>query len=101
MFADKGSVRVKHFIRCYFRDVGRATVPAKSGRHGGRPYVRIWRLFLSSIRLDSHGGWLKSSSSSYSCSSSILRQLKSFEYEHEDEDEDEDEDETEDVLVRN
>jgi len=27
-----------HEFRCYFRDVGRATVPAKTGRHGGRPY---------------------------------------------------------------
>jgi len=32
-------------------DAGRATVPAKTGRHGGRPYVIIWTKFLSSIRL--------------------------------------------------
>ena len=27
-----------HEFQCYFREVGRATVPANTGRHGGRPY---------------------------------------------------------------
>ena len=27
-----------HEIRCHFREVGRATVPADIGQHGGRPY---------------------------------------------------------------
>ena len=28
-------------FRCHFREVGRATVPADTGRHGGRPYSKI------------------------------------------------------------
>jgi len=47
---------------CY-KNVGRATVPAKTGRHGlrraqscrGRPYVAIGTMFLPSIRLDTGG----------------------------------------------
>ncbi len=35
-----------HESRCHFREVGRATVPADTGRHGGRPYVSTRLKFL-------------------------------------------------------
>jgi hypothetical protein len=44
-------VRVKLLeFRCHFREVGRATVPANTGRHGGQPYFCQMASFLR--RLD-------------------------------------------------
>ena len=42
----------------YYKNVGRASVPADTGRHGGRPYASLWLKFLfrSDWTLAARGG---------------------------------------------